>query len=613
MSNSNMNEYRFQVNLSGMITILSNHLYSSPKVFLRELLQNATDAITARKKLDPASAGKIQIEITGTGADAVMVVEDNGIGLTEEEIHEFLAMIGHSSKTGTEFLAKETSFIGRFGIGLLSCFMVSDEIVMLTQSAKGGPSMEWRGKPDGTYTIRRLETALSPGTKVYLRCKPGCEMYYSPDAAAESLFYYGALLPYPVTLRADETSRVIHADVPVWIAEPELARSRKAEVLAFGEKLLGERFRDFIPLRTAGGRTGGIAFILPHSVNLNAKRTHRVYLKQMLVSEKAENILPDWAFFVKSLIWTDELQPTASREHFYEDERLEEVRHELGESIRSELLRMAEYDPDRLQSIISLHALSMKALAVEDETFYRIIYRWLPFESTYGQRELGELIQERGTLYYTTTLDEYRQITHVAAAQSFLVINGGYIYDAALLESLPWICPEARTERLAPEDVSLSFTDLTLEERNRYYDFVRTADVTLQRFRCRVQLKRFKPSELPVLFTLSKESSAFRSLEKAGEESTELFSSVLNSLSASFNEAAYSTLYFNLDNPVIERVCSANHPAMVPIAVEMLYANALMMGHYPMNRQELAVLNQGIVRFIDWGLSAGSGNGEASV
>ena len=107
--------------------------------------------------------------------------------------------------------------------------------------------------------------------------------------------------------------------------DPALARSRRSEVLAFGERLLGEQFQDFIPLTTASGRTGGIAFVLPHAVNLNAKRSHRVYLKRMLISEKAENILPEWAFFVKCLIWTDELQPTASREHFYENEKLEEV------------------------------------------------------------------------------------------------------------------------------------------------------------------------------------------------------------------------------------------------------------------------------------------------
>ncbi|QOS77464.1 HSP90 family protein [Paenibacillus sp. JNUCC31] len=599
------NEYRFQVNLSGMIQILSNHLYSSPKVFLRELMQNATDAITARTEAEPGFQGEVRVELTGTGEHRTMMVEDNGIGLTEADIHEFLAMIGQSSKRGQQALLDgETSFIGRFGIGLLSCFMVSHEIVMLTQSAKGGPSMEWRGKPDGTYTIRQLDTQLSPGTKVYLRSTPDAAHYFETEYVNEALFYYGALLPYPVTLHSDGVQHIVNSQSPTWLMEPELARGRRAEVLAFGERLLGEKFQDYIPLTTASGRTGGIAYVLPHAVNLNAKRSHRVYLKRMLISEKAENILPDWAFFVKCLIWTDELQPTASREHFYENEKLEEVRSELGDALRQGLADMAESQPERLQKLIRLHALSMKALAVQDQEFYAMIHRWLPFESTRGHRELGELMDEGETLYFTTSVDEYRQIHHVASAQSMLVINGGYIYDSDLMAMLPLAVQHVKTERLQPDEVSMSFTDVPPSERNQYYDALRLADSALQRFRCRAEVKGFKPADLPVLFTLSQESSTLRALEKASEESTELFSSVLGSLSSGISSAGYSTLYLNINNPIIQRVLTSPDAQMTPIAMEMLYVNALMMGHYAMNRQELEVLNQGIVRFIDWGLRA---------
>lgn len=606
----NKDSYRFQVNLSGMINILSNHLYSNPKVFLRELLQNGVDAITARQALSDGSyIGQINIEVSGAPSGATLIVEDNGVGLNESEVHEFLAMIGQSSKRDEDFMSVNTSFIGRFGIGLLSCFMVSDEIVMVTQSAKGGPALEWRGKPDGTYTIRKVEAALTPGTRVYLRCKEGSEFYFEESNLQQWLYYYGALLPYPIQLRSEGTSRRINPPSPVWIKEPLLARSHRIEVLAFGEQVLGEKFHDFIPLQTSSGKTGGIAFILPQAVNLNAKRNHRVYLKHMLVSEAASNILPEWAFFVKCLIWTDELQPTASREHFYENEQLEKVREELGEAIRQELMGMADYDPDRLQAIINLHALSMKALAVEDRQFYSIIHAWLPFDTTFGTRTLGELVKEHKHIYFTASLDEYRQITHVASAQAMLVVNGGYVYDAELLSLLPLINRGVQTERLLPEEVSMSFTDITPEERLKYYEAVRLADSVLQRFRCQVQLRRFKPEEMPVLYTLSEESASLRSLEAAREVSTEALSSVLGSLGTSFKESAYATLYFNLNNPVVARVFSLGDQEMLPTTVELLYCNALMMGHYPMSRQEMALLNQGIVRFIDWGITANSKTG----
>ena len=131
MDNAAGEMFRFQVNLGGMLDILSNHLYKSPDVFLRELLQNGIDAVTLRQKRQPGwTGGRVTITLK---PGEQMEFRDNGAGLTGEEIHRFLAVIGQSSKTLLE--ADGTmpeDFIGRFGIGLLSCFMVSDSIVIET-------------------------------------------------------------------------------------------------------------------------------------------------------------------------------------------------------------------------------------------------------------------------------------------------------------------------------------------------------------------------------------------------------------------------------------------------------------------------------------------------
>lgn len=175
-------DFRFKVNLGGMIEILSDHLYSSPDVYIRELLQNAVDAITARKKIEnEAFEGCITLEID---EEKRLVFTDNGQGLTEEEIHRFLAIIGESSKRNVDTGKIQTDYIGRFGIGLLSCFMVSDEIRMLTKSCQSAdaPVLEWCGKPDGTYTIRECgedEKMTEPGTKVILTAKTETRYYFS--------------------------------------------------------------------------------------------------------------------------------------------------------------------------------------------------------------------------------------------------------------------------------------------------------------------------------------------------------------------------------------------------------------------------------------------------
>src|SRR5690242_18824467 len=132
----------FQVDLRGIVDLLSHHLYASPRVYVRELLQNAVDAITAA---GGDATGKISI----TTGDGGLRIDDNGIGLTEAQVHELLATIGRSSKRDELGFARH-EFLGQFGIGLLSCFLVADEIRVHT-CRDGAPPVLWTGHADGSY------------------------------------------------------------------------------------------------------------------------------------------------------------------------------------------------------------------------------------------------------------------------------------------------------------------------------------------------------------------------------------------------------------------------------------------------------------------------------
>lgn len=166
-----MKQYNFQVNLSGIIDILANHLYSEESVFIRELLQNATDAVTARIKKGEHFTPAIELELMNhADGPSQLLMADNGIGLTEKEVHAFLSMIGASSKKD-ELLKKREGFIGQFGIGLLSCFMVADEIVLVTKATGEPNAIKWIGSSDGTYSITILDKDYSTGTRVYLTAR----------------------------------------------------------------------------------------------------------------------------------------------------------------------------------------------------------------------------------------------------------------------------------------------------------------------------------------------------------------------------------------------------------------------------------------------------------
>ncbi|HEX8068996.1 MAG TPA: HSP90 family protein [Pyrinomonadaceae bacterium] len=602
-------DYKFQINLGGIIDLLSNHLYSGPEVFVRELLQNAVDAIVARRHVEPEHAGAIEIEVPtpAPGAPPRVVFTDNGIGLDEEEIHRFLATIGQTSKRD-ELDERRSDFIGQFGIGLLSCFVVSDEIVVVTRSARGdAPTMEWRGRADGTYTIRVLAETAPAGTRVELTCKPGREEFFEPGRVAELARHYGSLLPFPINLSADGRRVHVNEDEPPWRRAFTNPQQERAAYMRYGERAFGVEFFDHIPLRAAAGDVQGVAFVLPFAPSLAARKTHRVYLKNMLLSEQAEGLLPDWAFFVKCVVNANDLRPTASRESFYEDDALRATRTALGQALRDYLIELARHEPSRLQRLILLHYLSIKALAVDDDEFYRLFIAWLPFETNMGRMTLSEYRKQHEVVRFVPDLDQFRQIARVAAAQNLCVINGAYTYDRELLEKLEDVFPGARTEWVDATSLTYSFDYLTLDEQDEVADFVRFADEVLRPFSCAAEVRRFQPHELPALYTASTELNFRRSVEQTKEIADGLWSSVLTNVAGELPAEAFATLCFNYNSPLVYKLSRVQDETLVRLAVQTLYVQSLLLSHRPLNAAEMKLLNEGLLGLLEWGVDAGGG------
>src|SRR4051812_7422361 len=244
-------EHTFQVDLRGVVDLLSHHLYASPRVYVRELLQNATDAITARRAVDaglPGAAparGQVRIEASG----GAVSVHDTGIGLTEAQVHELLATIGRSSKRDDLGFARH-EFLGQFGIGLLSCFLVADEIRVHTRRAGSAPVL-WTGYADGRYDVTP-GPEREPGTSVTLIPRRGAEMFLVGPTVTQLATLYGSLLPVEVTV--DGTT--------VTVGEVPWAAGRRAAI-GYAERTLGFTPFDVIELDVPEAGLTGAAFVLP--------------------------------------------------------------------------------------------------------------------------------------------------------------------------------------------------------------------------------------------------------------------------------------------------------------------------------------------------------------
>jgi molecular chaperone HtpG len=599
---SDPSQHKFQIDLRGIIGVLSQSLYSGPKVFVRELLQNACDAIRARTLIDPSAPRTITIEPARHDDVLLLTFTDTGVGLTEDEVHNFLATIGSSSKR-TDLGAARADFIGNFGIGLLSCFMVSDEIVMVTRSARSpdAPALEWRGRSDGTYAVRALaDRTLSPGTRVYLRASAAGRALFDYAAVKEIAAHYGSLLPYPVEVTAPGGGRVtVNADVPPWRREFASPAQRRAAGIAYGQEVFGGRFLDAIEVNDPDAGVEGIALVLPETPSLSRRGGHRVYLKGMLLTDKVDGILPEWAFFARLIVNSTGLSPSASRESVHEDEALAATHDAIDAALRRYVVGLASEDPDRLKKLIAVHYLAIKALAARDPEVYRVFIDWLPFETSLGTMTLAEVARRDGTVRFVPSHDRFRQISQIMAAQDVCVVDGGYTYDSQLIEQYGSVRGDVNVQPVEPSELAHELEPLDVDDRNASFDLLTRAQQALRRYRVQVDIRRFSPAEIPTLYSIDGDAEFRRNLERTKESASALWGDMLEGIARQNASPGQSNLVLNWANPLVQRLAKVSDERLVTRAIEMLYVQSLLLGHHPLNRQELSLLNTGLLDLIE--------------
>jgi molecular chaperone HtpG len=588
--------YAFQVDLRGLVDLLSQHLYSSPRVYIRELLQNAVDATTARRLLDPSAGGPVTIAIDGDG----LSVSDSGVGLSEADAHQFLATIGNSSKRD-DLAGARREFLGQFGIGLLACFTVADQIRVVTRSAHrpDAETVEWVGSSDGSYGVRILDAQAArpePGTTVYLAPRRGAERWFAPDLVAELAREYGALLPHQVTVESGQGLVRVTDQRPAWEQRHVSDAERRTALLAYGEQLLGFRPLDVIELEIPLVGVRGAGFVLPRAANPADGSRHRVYLKGMLLSDAAAGLLPEWAFFVRCVINADGLRPTASRESLYEDETLAIVRESLGELVRQWLTRLAGEDPRRLAAFLAVHELGVKALARHDHELLAIMLDHLRFETTDGRVTLTEFARNHPALYLAPTVEEFRQVAPIASAQGIGVVNGGYTYDDELVSLLPRVLPGVTVAGLDATVVADALDQVAPDDELSLGRLLGIARKRLDPLDCDVILRAFQPVTVPALFLDSRAARADRTRTELAASSDQLWAEILGSMKSS---APRAQLVLNFRSPLLRRLAGVADEALLGVAVESLYGRALLMTHRPLRPADAALLNRAFGELLD--------------
>ncbi|MFR9167037.1 MAG: HSP90 family protein, partial [Dysgonomonas sp.] len=304
--------------------------------------------------------------------------------------------------------------------------------------------------------------------------------------------------------------------------------------------------------------------------------------------------------FVKCIINTNSLRPTASRESLMDDDIMKQAKKELSVCFKNYLRLLVMTDVEKLSEIIRIHHVFIKALAIEDNELLKLFIDYIPFETNKGYVPFLSLHTYNDVIYYTPSLDDFRQIRRIAGSQGKTVINAAYSFEADLIQKIKIIFPEYRIEKITPKDIIDTLGYVEVSENELYKRFEEKANALLKPFYCKVQLKQFDPIDTPAIYVANDEAMSNKNLQNLSNSSNP-FAGTLHSFIK--KEEEMPALCFNKDNEIVKNLIQIEDQVMFGAVVHIMYVQALMLGGYPINKKEMTVFNDALYQLLIMGMS----------
>ncbi len=367
----------FKVDVVGVIEIMGTSLYSRADTPIRELIQNAHDAVVRRRHRDLTYQGRIDIE-----QDAVnhqLRFHDDGIGLTPAEAEKYLSTLGigitgllkknEVSTTDAGSGEDTTGLIGQFGIGLFSAFMLADQLTVESRHIDADEAIRWQAGAGTDIELSSCERT-HPGTTVTLTLKP---QYHSLAENAElverAIKEFADFVRIPIFLnRHSARVNVINA---VWFDPSPEREALEMEL----ESYFGETPLDIIPLRLEKpAALAGALYVTPERTpGFSGDAVVTVTLRRMVISRHIQNLIPAWAPFLRGVLELPDCPPTASREDLVRDERFTRIKKVLEQKLFEHFEQLADKDPARLESILAWHRYHFAGAALDEPRLRQLV------------------------------------------------------------------------------------------------------------------------------------------------------------------------------------------------------------------------------------------------
>lgn len=408
---------KFKAEVSQVLSLVINSLYSNKEIFLRELVSNASDALDKlqfQSLTQPELLGEdtsLKIRLVPDEEAGTLTIWDNGIGMSEEELIELLGTIAHSgSRTFLEELksrgeSADVNIIGQFGVGFYSAYLVADKVEVISKKAGEGAAFKWSSDAQEKFTVEPAERDVR-GTSVVLHLREDQKDFASPWRLRQLVKQYSDFVGHPIEMLEmkygeDEEEpkwEQINKASALWQRTPSDVTDEQYE--EFYKHLSG----DWEPpiarthFKVEGTQQfAGLLFIPSRPpfdlFYADAEHGVRLFVKRVFIMDKAEALMPRWLRFVKGVVDSDDLPLNVSRELLQDSRIVQTIRKQLTKRTLDLLQEVADERPDDYKAIW--------------ENFGKVIKEGLHYDPTYKDK-LSKLLRfESSSQAEPTSLDAY--------------------------------------------------------------------------------------------------------------------------------------------------------------------------------------------------------------
>ncbi len=441
----------FKAESKRLLEMMINSIYTHKEIFLRELISNASDAMDklyfkSMSENTGITRSDMAIKLEVNKDDRKLIITDNGIGMTKDELENNLGTIAKSGSLAFKNENEKTddvNIIGQFGVGFYSAFMVAKKVTVISKAYGADTAYMWESEGVDGYTISEAQKD-DHGTQIILDIKDNAEEenydeFLAPYKIKQLVKKYSDYIRYPIKMDVEHeklkegskdeyekeiVTETLNSMTPIW-------KKSKSELTDEEyDQFYKDKFFDYdkplahIHTRTEGTATYTSLLYIPAKApydyySKNFEKGLQLYSSGVLIMDKCADLLPDYFSFVRGLVDSEDLSLNISREMLQHDRQLKLIAKSLEKSIRNELKKILKNEREKYEKFFDAFGTQLK---------YGI------YESFGANKEnLQDLLMFRSSSGGYVTLEEY--VSRMKDEQKYIYFASGS--SIARIEALP--------------------------------------------------------------------------------------------------------------------------------------------------------------------------------